>query len=342
MFTKKTGAHLFIDTNVLLNFFAYSKDDLDQLDKLLKLIHAKAIRLYLTEQVVKEFSRNRDAKLAESFAKFRLPTMPGTPSFMLNLDECKAYMKLLNTFEKSHSLLTKAAKETAGKRELAADKIFASLVQEAKTIEISDELISAAERRHKLGNPPGKNDSIGDQLNWEILLKVVPSGAPLHIVSKDGDYTSRLNPTGPNTFLADEWKETHESDVFIYEHIGQFFQANFPDQDFSLNIEKREAIDRLLNSGAFASTHSAIALLDPYTPFLSEEETEEVVQGALSNGQVRWIMGDTDVEQFFKRLLQINGEDLSPHLREKLKEALEPQDEDDSAVEDESGNKEGA
>jgi len=56
-------------------------------------------------------------------------------------------------------------------------------------------------------------------------------------VSKDGDYTSKLNPTAPNAFLADEWKETHESDVFIYEHIGQFFQANFPDQDFSLNIE---------------------------------------------------------------------------------------------------------
>jgi len=53
-------------------------------------------------------------------------------------------------------------------------------------------------------------------------------------------------------------------------------------------------------------------------------------------------MGDTDVEQFFKRLLQANGENLSAHLREKLKEALEPQDEDDSVDEDESGNEEGA
>jgi predicted nucleic acid-binding protein len=166
---KKSGAHLFIDTNVLLNFFAYSKNDLEQLDKLVQLIHAKTIRLYLTEQVVNEFSRNRDSKLAESFAKFRLTTVSGTPSFMLDLHQCKSYTKALKAFEQAHSVLMKAAKEAAIKRDLPADQIFALLVKEAKTIEISQEFYEAAERRHSLGNPPGKNDSIGDQLNWEML-----------------------------------------------------------------------------------------------------------------------------------------------------------------------------
>ena len=153
---KKSGAHLFIDTNVLLNFFAYSKDDLKQLDKLLKLIRAKAIKLYLTEQVVNEFSRNRDAKLAESFKKFGFPTVSGTPSFMLSLKECDSYVKALNAFEKAHSLLTKAAKEAAFRRDLTADTFFASLVEEAKVIEISAESYEAAKRRHLLGNPPEK------------------------------------------------------------------------------------------------------------------------------------------------------------------------------------------
>jgi DNA repair photolyase len=116
--------------------------------------------------------------------------------------------------------------------------------------------------------------------------------------------------------------KTHDNDVFIYEQIGQFFQANFPDEDFLLEIEKREAIDRLLYSGTFATTHNAIASLEPYLPFLTEEEAEEVVQGALSNSQILLIMSDTDVEQFFKRLLQEDGKDISPRLRERLEEAL--------------------
>lgn len=331
---KKSTAHLFIDTNVFLNFFAYSKDDLEQLDKLVRLVHAKTIKLYLTAQVVNEFSRNRDAKLAESFAKFRFPTVSGTPSFMMNLQLCKPYMKALNVFEKVHSLLIKSAKEAASKRELAADVIFASIVEEAKVIEISDEHYKAAKRRHRLGNPPGKSNSVGDQLNWEILLSSVPSGAILHIITKDGDYASKLDPTVPSTFLVNEWKEIHASDVFIYEQIGQFFQAKFPAEDFALDIEKREAIDRLINSGAFATTHSAIALLEPFLPSLTEEETEELVQGALSNSQVNLIMNDTDVKQFFRRLLEENGERLSTRLGERLEEALGIQDGENEEADD--------
>ena len=340
MANKKTGAHLFIDTNVLLNFFAYSKDDLEQLKKLVKLIHAKTIKLYLPQQVVDEFLRNRDAKLAESFLKFRSLSISGCPSFMLTLPEYLAYQKAVNTVEKAHSILTKSAKEAANSRELAADKTVASLIERAGTIAITEEHYTAAERRHKLGNPPGKSDSMGDQLNWEILLTSVPSGASLHIVTKDGDYASKLNPNVPSGFLQDQWKKTHDSDLFIYEQIGQFFQSNFPSEDFSLEIEKREAIDRLVNSGAFAVTHGAIALLAPYLPFLTEEEVEEVVQGSLSNSQVSWIISDTDLDQFFKNLLKEHGESLSTRLKERLEETMGLDEEEDQEenVEEEDQN----
>lgn len=68
---KKAGAHLFIDTNILLSFYGSAKDDLDQLDKLVKLIHAKSIKLYLTQQVVDEFKRNRETNLVTSLKDFR-------------------------------------------------------------------------------------------------------------------------------------------------------------------------------------------------------------------------------------------------------------------------------
>jgi hypothetical protein len=326
---KKSGAHLFIDTNVLLNFFAYSKDDLKQLDKLIKLVHAKTIKLYITQQVVDEFSGNRDAKLAESFTNFKFSSISGTPSFMLGLPEHVAYEKSLNVFEKSHSILTNAAKAAAKNRGLAADKTFSSLLEKAGVISVTDEHYAAANRRHRLGNPPGKNDSLGDQLNWEILLSSVPSGAPLHIVTRDGDYASKLNSLSPNTFLTDEWKKTHDAELLIYEQIGRFFQDNFPNEDFSLDIEKREAIDKLINSGAFTTTHSAIARLSPYLSFLTEEEAEEIVQGSISNSQISWIMGDTDIERFFKNILEEHGDNISPRLKERLEELLGVDDDDD-------------
>ena len=58
MATKKPEVHLFIDTNVCSDS-AYTKDDLNELEKLVTLKYAGEIRLHLTRQVVDEFYRNR-------------------------------------------------------------------------------------------------------------------------------------------------------------------------------------------------------------------------------------------------------------------------------------------
>ena len=41
---------LFIDTNVLLNFFEYSSDDLEELNKLAVVLNAGRLRLLLPQQ----------------------------------------------------------------------------------------------------------------------------------------------------------------------------------------------------------------------------------------------------------------------------------------------------
>lgn len=52
-----TAKHVFIDTNVLLSFYHYSGDDLEELKKLVVLLEQKKVKLYLPSQVLIEFSQ---------------------------------------------------------------------------------------------------------------------------------------------------------------------------------------------------------------------------------------------------------------------------------------------
>jgi len=319
---KSTGTHLFIDTNILLGFYAYTKDDLEQLEKLLTLIGAKAIKLYFTRQVVDEFVRNRELKLDESLKQFDKTVVQGCPSFMRTLDEYEGYQKALAVYQKAHSALLDQAKQKAWSRILPADELFSKLVKSSNVIEISEQHFEAAMIRHQLGNPPGKAESLGDQLNWEVLLAAVPEGADLHVISQDGDFSAKLNPAFPKDFLCDEWSSKRGGTLYVYQQLGQFFKENYPSERFALQIEKQTAIQKLINSGSFAATHAAVSLLDPNISFLTSEEAEQVVHGALSNSQVAWIVSDADVESFLMKMLKEHGESLKPALRARLMEAL--------------------
>ena len=50
--------NLFIDTNVLLSFFHYTSDDLEELLKLDALVGADEITLWVPGQLEQEFGRN--------------------------------------------------------------------------------------------------------------------------------------------------------------------------------------------------------------------------------------------------------------------------------------------
>jgi hypothetical protein len=138
------------------------------------------------------------------------------------------------------------------------------------------------------------------------------------VLTKDGDYASKLTPTQAKGFLNDEWLARKSGKIHLYEQLSQFFKNNFPAVDFSLETEKRQAIDAFLNSGSFGSTHSAVALLSSYIDLLSNDEVEEIIHSGLENNQVAWILGDSDVNSFFNRLLAEHGEALSPNLKSRL------------------------
>ena len=68
--------NLFIDTNVYLTFYHFSSDDLEELKKLSVAVENKRIRLYVTEQVVNEYWRNRESKIADALKIFSAQSLP--------------------------------------------------------------------------------------------------------------------------------------------------------------------------------------------------------------------------------------------------------------------------
>jgi predicted nucleic acid-binding protein len=259
--------HLFIDTNILLSFYAYTNDDIEELRKLTKLITTKQLKLYLTEQVRDEFYRNRDAKLKESLRTFQAPSVPaGVPRFMETYPCIKEYRRALETLSKARDAAIQQAKKEAEDRSIAADTLFADISTVAKIIPTTDKVFEAATRRMNIGNPPGKPNSLGDRINWEILLDKVPDETDLHLISKDGDFGSPLLD-GPNSYLVDEWRTKKHCNLALHDQLKPFLAQHFPQIKLAIDVEKRVAIDRLINSASFAGTHSVLQpFLDVLTP----------------------------------------------------------------------------
>jgi len=297
--------HLFIDTNAFLSFFAYTKDDVEELKKLASLIKAEQVKLYLTEQVRDEFYRNREKKLAESISLFEKGIVStGIPRFMAEYPQVADYTRAAKKAMKSKDEAIQRAKKEAGKEKLPADVLFRQILAAARVKRIRQEDYAAATRRMRRGNPPGKEGGLGDRINWEMLLRNVPEGNDLHLVSRDADYISPLDPTAPNAFLSSEWRKKKEGALFLHAELRPFLTQHFPKIKFAVDVEKRAAIDSLKHSGSFANTHWAIAELTPFADALTPDEIDELMEAARNNSQVRWISGDPDVKRFYDPLLE--------------------------------------
>jgi predicted nucleic acid-binding protein len=296
--------HLFIDTNAFLSFFAYTKDDVEQLKKLASLIKTEQVRLYFTEQVRDEFYRNREKKLSESISQFEKNLISiGIPRFMAEYPQVDDYLRAANAAMKSKDEAVQRAKKEAGQVRLAADVLFREVVSAAHVKKMRQADYEAATRRMRRGNPPGKEGSLGDRINWEMLLRIVPEGNDLQPVSKDGDFVSPLDPTAPNFFLSSEWRKKR-AELFLHAELKPFLTQHFPKIQFAVDVEKRIAIDALKHSGNFANTHAAIAQLTPFADALTPDEVDELLEAASTNSQVAWVSCDPDVKGFYEPLLE--------------------------------------
>lgn len=316
--------HIFIDTNVLLSFYHLTNDDLEELKKLVVLLQQKTVTLYITDQVVAEFQRNRESKIADAVKRLKDQQLGlQFPQICKDFPEYEILRKLQKDYEKAHSQLLQKLQIAVGTKALKADSAVSELFKAGTTVATTPQSVAAARLRVEIGNPPGKNGSLGDALNWEMLLAAVPKAENLYFVSEDRDYTSALDETKFKDYLLEEWKLKKDGDVAFYKRLSSFFKDKFPDIKLASELEKDLLIKSLMGSGNFASTHSIVAKLTKYTDFTAPQTTG-ILSAASLNQQVGWIATDADVKTFLELVLAQCGHGIDPDLVSEVEELLHP------------------
>ena len=158
--------NLFIDTNVYLSFFHLSSDDLDELKKLALMVHQGRVKLFMPEQVLMEFKRNRSAKIADALKQLREQRLNlQFPQISRHYEEYDSLREAQREYEKHHASLVERVEHDILNRKLKADEVIQELVDIAVVTPTSPALIGDARLRMDLGNPPGKKGSLGDAVN---------------------------------------------------------------------------------------------------------------------------------------------------------------------------------
>lgn len=316
--------HLFIDTNIYLAFYHFSSDDLEELQKLLVLLDNKSLTLYVTEQVVDEYERNRENKLADALNRFReIKLNHQYPQLCQAYPEYQSLRDLQKKFESSHSVLLSKLDTDIEEQSLKADQLLKSLFIKATHVKRSDKVVERARRRMEIGNPPGKTGSLGDAINWESLLEGVPEAQDIYIIADDGDWASALDRYQFKNFLFNEWAVRKKACVFYYRRLSTFFKDEFPDIKLATELEKELAIKKFAKSGNFGTTHVAVAKLSKIAEF-TPVQANEIVSAVLSNNQIGWIASDDDVKAFLTSIIDKHSEQLESAEVEAVRELMDP------------------
>jgi predicted nucleic acid-binding protein len=328
--------NLFIDTNILLSFYHLTSDDLEELKKLIVLLKKKEVDLYLPDQVVHEFRRNREAKIADALLGLRKQTLYlQFPQLCKDYDEYSKLRKLQKQYEKEHKNLLDRIDQDLATESLKADEIIAELFSRAQNIECTEAVFQHAKRRAEKGDPPGKPGSLGDALIWESLLAAVPKREQLHFVTDDRDYVSALNETHFSHFLLQEWRKERKADLEFYARLSHFFKEHFPEIQLASEVERDLMIRKLGSSPSFAETHDMIAKMARFASEFSPSQRNRIVSSAVSNNQVAWILGDPDVRSFIDGVVQGHEKDIETENLTRLRDLLKEEDETSEEKEEE-------
>lgn len=306
--------NIFIDANIWLDLYHFSSNDLDEFSKLKDAIGVD-YRLYITDQVVNEVLRNRDSKVSDAYRQFKEIKIK-VPNLSKGYDEFKTLERLLKDVYRVHRDLCRKIDDDIMNDNLHADKIINDLLAKSTRISYSSELIEAAKTRYSLGNPPGKNNSYGDAINWESLLSAVSNGEDLFFISEDRDFASALDGQSISSFLRKEWENRKKSKIFFYTSLPTFFNEHLTAIRLKTEEEKNRQIALLYSSGNFRSAHMNIGRLAKYSSF-SKDQVRALCQAAQNNDQIGGIIMDDDIRTFYETLLLGNDDIVNEDIAVK-------------------------
>lgn len=236
--------NLFIDANILLNFYRLSDTLLDKIEHMYELSRSRHIKLFLGGVIVDEFKRNREKVIRKTFDKYLSSPDQITPSVLCNeYSEIHEIGECLTTLYQLLSNLTGKIQNDITKQNLKADRITNKLFTINKISSVTKKILDKARLRSSLGNPPGKRYMHGDTINWEYLLEKIPNKEDLYIISNDSDFKSYININNFSHYLEEEWTNNKNSKIFFYTSISLFLKDKFPE---AINITDKDVDHELL------------------------------------------------------------------------------------------------
>ena len=230
MKNSKPILHIFLDTNIYLSFYSFTDEGLEALDKLKMLVGEKRLSLYTTEQVKNEFYRNRENRMRDALEKLQDQKPPDKfPIFFYPYEEFRELEDSQKTYHRILTSLYKKVCQDMKNQKLKADETITQLFKNAAYLNLTEEIIIKAEKRVRLGNPPGKKNDLGDAINWELLLKEFSDDRDLYLITNDGDYFSKLKQmdveTRLNRFLEQEYsRQNSHSKIRLYRNLTSFLR----------------------------------------------------------------------------------------------------------------------
>jgi predicted nucleic acid-binding protein len=301
---------LFIDTNILLSFYSLNQEDLSELNKLIDAIKRQQITLLLTDQIIDEFNRNREQRIDGAIKSLRNQTFnPQFPQLCEDYPEVDTLRESLKHYEQAHATLINKILADIKSKTLKADRIIQSLFSLGKKLTVNSTILDRARLRMGVGNPPGKNNSLGDAINWECLLDETPAGKDLFFITGDKDYCSALNEDEFSDFLLNDWYSKKQTKIYFYKRLSGFCKEQFPEIAIASVRDKEFLIRDLVNSQSIGDTQKVIAKLSYYQEFTAAQ-VNTIVAAAISNRQVVWSIEDERVRSFLSSVVANNEQYL--------------------------------
>lgn len=319
--------HVFIDTNIFLDFFSFAPDDLEELKKLQVAVSSGEMVLWTTSQVKDEFARNREDQVAKSLKVLRetAPSKQGVPHIGRSLPALDELLRAKKDYGEKLNTLEEEVLQAYEHEDLAADHALDGLWKLMKVIEADETIVSKAHRRVECGNPPGKKGSLGDAINWECLLSEGPNDEKLYIVSNDKDFRSSVQEGRMKDVLISEWQSEKDGEVVLYQRLSDFFADIYPRVKLASELERQIRVQALVQSNSFEETHRAVQRLSGEAEF-SDAQVDDLFEAATSNSQIRWIASDQDVNSFFRNLFEVYGGRLESFELERFNRLYRPED----------------
>jgi hypothetical protein len=209
---------IFIDTNILLDFYRQSGESAI---RQISLLEKHKSSLIITDQVWMEFLKNRQQVLASTVTALKQPDGISFPPFLSDYQPAKTVVGSLKNastnFKKVRRKIDNMISNPSSHDDVYKGllKIFSHVGEYTLTREgdVKHEIRQLAQKRFMLGYPPRKSsdNSIGDAVNWEWIIHCAIKSADrrnIMIVSRDNDYGMSVGQDRYlNDWLVKEFKE---------------------------------------------------------------------------------------------------------------------------------------